>query len=1317
MNRGKLPLGGVLLAGLSCAAILSASLAPRTSRADVTGLNWNNVVVGGQSYSFVTPVKNQGVYDTCYAYASVAALESQYMITRGDPTFAVDLSEWMLINSGAAGGTGGGQMVPAMNYLVSTGVVTEATYSQSGSNGAVCQDASDLNNILGSAATIKADLQMYGPLVATLTVPGDWYGSYASSGTGTHAVLITGYQDDTSAPGGGYFIVKNSWGTTWSSGSQAPGYGEISYALVGADTGHYLYAFTGPAYFTTALGSGTWNGGSGAWSTSGNTSWAISTTGSPLASPWLNGEYQAVFNNSGGTVTLDPYTSAHGLSICSGATGYTFTGGSLILTGSGIAANESVTINSPLTVGAPQTWTVAAGKQLTIGGPVDLNVSPLTVAGSGNTVINGVIGDVRNDPVLGSIWTGNVGTLTVAGSGTLILGAANTYSGNTLISSGTLQLANSLALQSTTLDTSGSGWLSFGGLTAAAVGGLTSSGNISLTNMANAGVTLTVGGNNANTTYSGSLGGAGGSLLKTGVGTLVLSGANAYDGGTIVNAGDLSFAAATALPAAGTITVGSSGYAGIAFSTTAASFLAHIDKTGTVGVLGFEATPSGVIDLTGFNDSVRLGTRTSATLGSGNTITPPGDTYRLGGGGGTLTVNCVLTDAAGGGSRNVEIGSSGGLPGGTVVLGGANTFTGALTIPSATLSVATINNAGASGPLGAGAGAIVLGDSSGDTGAFSYTGASVTTARQFSLAAGGIGDFDVPTSGAVLTIASAITGGGSLAKTGAGVLALSNTANTYLGSTYFNSGEIGLSSLGSLGSHPTLVFNGGGIQFETVLDPSVLSMTFNGNAVFDTQSLSITLGNPVGNSGSGSLVKTGAGLLTLTASNTYSGGATVSGGTLAILGDWTLGAAGGGITLNGGTLRLAASGINTARTVSLAASSGTIDTDGFDSTFSGNIVNARTGISPGLTKIGDGTLTLSGNNSFNGGVKIVGGTVSVMSTNAFGATFFPAVTVSSGAALQVQNGINPNSLSLTLNGSGVSGDGALRNASGNTTVAGGMTLGSNTRIDSDSGTLTLQSSIAASSSAYTLTFGGAGNVVVPVPLKNVAGLIKDGPGTLTLTGTNTYTGGTSVNNGTLVAANGANGSATGSGNVTLSGGTLASAASGGSISGGVLIGSAASEIAPGGAGSIGTLTIGSLLAASNWTTLDFDLTTPGGSGDLLIITNTNGLALAADTDIAFGTNPTTAGDYRLIGGNFGMITPSDFDLPTAPSGFAYSLSTTADSGYIDLVVTAVPEPSTLILLAVGAIGLLAVGAKPQACATPVSSFILPPSSFLLVPAP
>ena len=95
-------------------------------------------------------------------------------------------------------------------------------------------------------------------------------------------------------------------------------------------------------------------------------------------------------------------------------------------------------------------------------------------------------------------------------------------------------------------------------------------------------------------------------------------------------------------------------------------------------------------------------------------------------------------------------------------------------------------------------------------------------------------------------------------------------------------------------------------------------------------------------------------------------------------------------------------------------------------------------------------------------------------------------------------------------------------------------------------------------------------------------------------------------------------------------------------------------IAPGGVGTIGKLTVGSLLTASNLT-LNFDLTTPGGSGDLLTITN--GLTIGQGTPITFGTNPTAIGDYPLIGGSFGTPNLSYFDLPAAPAGETYSLTT------------------------------------------------------------
>ena len=77
--------------------------------------------------------------------------------------------------------------------------------------------------------------------------------------------------------------------------------------------------------------------------------------------------------------------------------------------------------------------------------------------------------------------------------GLLDLAGANTYTGNTLISGGTLLLGSGLALQNSTLDTSGSGALSFGGLTSATFAGLINGGNIALSNTGNEGVTLSVG--------------------------------------------------------------------------------------------------------------------------------------------------------------------------------------------------------------------------------------------------------------------------------------------------------------------------------------------------------------------------------------------------------------------------------------------------------------------------------------------------------------------------------------------------------------------------------------------------------------------------------------------------------------------------------------------------------------------------------------------------------------------------------------------------------------------------------------------------------
>jgi autotransporter-associated beta strand protein len=123
--------------------------------------------------------------------------------------------------------------------------------------------------------------------------------------------------------------------------------------------------------------------------------------------------------------------------------------------------------------------------------------------------------------------------------------------------------------------------------------------------------------------------------------------------------------------------------------------------------------------------------------------------------------------------------------------------------------------------------------------------------------------------------------------------------------------------------------------------------------------------------------------------------------------------------------------------------------------------------------------------------------------------------VTSGAALQIQGGITTAAEALTLNGSGVGTDGALRNISGDNTYAGLVTLGAATRINSDAGTLTLSNTGRITGSGFGLTVGGAGNTTIAGIGIGSGTLTKDGAGTLTLTQSSTFSGGLAVNAGTV----------------------------------------------------------------------------------------------------------------------------------------------------------------------------------------------------------
>ncbi|MGD1017975.1 MAG: autotransporter-associated beta strand repeat-containing protein [Verrucomicrobiia bacterium] len=809
-----------------------------------------------------------------------------------------------------------------------------------------------------------------------------------------------------------------------------------------------------------------------------------------------------------------------------------------------------------VTINGGGTFSYDQGSAATIANPIVLNGGALgaqsvtitysgPIAISNNSFIGGVQAGVGTTMTLSGVISGPGGFATAGDNGntTLILTGTNTYGGNTTINSGTVELNNSLAVQNSTVNDLLNNALTFGTPTAYTLGGLAGTGNIGLGSIA-----LSVGNNNSNTAYSGILSGSG-SLTKIGTGVLTLSGANTYSGATTISGGTLKLGASNVIP----------------------------DGAGAGNV-----TDNGTLDMGGFSDTI-------------NGLSGNGTVDNSGVGASTLTVGNNNTSSSfsgvvqntGGALSLTKTGT------GVLTLSGNNTFSGVLTVQAGTLSVATVNDTGAAGPLGESANAVVLGGSS-TLGTLEYTGGTAASGKMFAIGAAGDnsalgGVIQVDNSGTALTLSGEVyqVSQGLLTKTGAGTLVLAGTQDNVGLGVIVDSGTLVLAKTSNSGVHAiggagftlaggTVQLGGTGGQqiYSNSVDITVNSGTFdfNGNSTMmgglagtggtilnngggastitfgfnnDSPTYSGTITDHSAGNGTMALVKVGTGTETLGGSNSYSGGTTISGGTLKLGNANALGT--GGLDMNGGTLNLNLYSISIA---DLSGSSGTIlannggtagtytltvGSDNTSTTYGGMIANNTDGFGEkvALTKTGTGVLTLSGNSSYNGATTIgSGGAINIQSANALGTS---AVTVNSGGALQIQGGITAGQ-ALTLNGTGLSNDGALENVSGNNTYAGGITLGSATRIDSDSGTLTLSS--FTSGGNFALTIGGAGNVSLTAALPaTVNSLTKDGTGTLILANTgDAYVGATTISAGTLkLGANNVIPDGAGKGDVTDNG--------------------------------------------------------------------------------------------------------------------------------------------------------------------------------------
>jgi fibronectin-binding autotransporter adhesin len=514
---------------------------------------------------------------------------------------------------------------------------------------------------------------------------------------------------------------------------------------------------------------------------------------------------------------------------------------------------------------------------------------------------------------------------------------------------------------------------------------------------------------------------------------------------------------------------------GAGFSSTRAVMLGAVG--GTIDTNSFNGLLSGTLSGPGGLTKTGAGTLTLSGNNSFTGLTTiNGGTLALGAGGSLFSSSGVNLAAAGAGfdisaAGNQQIQDLAGVSGSNLVLG-SNTLT-AGTVNSTSFA-GVISGAGSFTKVGSGTltltgastygggtmlagGTLAVGNNSAlGSGMLALGGGTVLQSAAAGLSLGnaitlpGAGTIDTQTN--ALTLSGAVSGAGSFTKIGSGTLTLTG-ANTYTGGTTLAGGTLAVGSNTALGSGGLAL--GGGTVLQSAAAGLSLgnAITLGGAGTIDTQSNTLTLSGAV--SGAGSFTKTGAGTLILTGANTYSGGTMLAGGTLALGSSTALGS--GGLALGGGTvLQSAADGISLGNAITLGGA-GTIDTQANALTLTGVISGAGS-----FAKIGSGTLTLPGPNSYTGGTTIAAGIVAISNNSALGSGTLTLTggTLQSGAA----------SLNLAIPLAFGAGGGTI-DTQANALTLGGMIAGSGAFTKIGSGTLILTGNGSAYTGTATLAAG------------------------------------------------------------------------------------------------------------------------------------------------------------------------------------------------------------------------------------------------------
>jgi fibronectin-binding autotransporter adhesin len=640
------------------------------------------------------------------------------------------------------------------------------------------------------------------------------------------------------------------------------------------------------------------------------------------------------------------------------------------------------------------------------------------------------------------------------------------------------------------------------------------------------------------------------------------------------------------------------------------------------------------------------------------TVTLSGGTVTLNGGA-KITVNSGLVAII-----NSVLAGTAGLTksgAGTLTLNGNNTFLGNLTNSAGTLILISSNNY---------AGITLLSSGTIDIGNQSALGRST-----LNLAGGTLQAFNADESfGNAVDISANSTIGGSnnltflgnfLQQGGDRILSVNNTALTTFSGPTFTLGDSNVSR--------TLTLDVFGTSGGLLISSSIQ----NGSTV--AQNLS----------------KIGNGILTLTGSNTFTGNLNFNSGTLILGSDFAAGqgileftASGDTIQASGGTRTIANNVTMSGTSVTFGGTNNLIFSGGTslntNETF--NVANTTTfsgvisGANDSLTKSGSGTLILNGNNTFGGSTS--------------------SLTLSAGTLVVGNSGaIGAAGNTLKLNGGTIQATGGAKTIANNLTIGGNITFGG-----TDPLTFTIPTFALGGSRTFTVnntrtTFGG---IITGTSAQNFT---TSGTGTLELTGANTYSGNTTMNQGTLLANN-KTGSATGTNSVTVNGGATLGGT--GIISGPITLNSGAT-ISPGN-NAVGRLTTANETwkggatvvlefndvnagAGIGWDFLNLlgTLTFNANSGsritlDLHSLTAANAPGNISDFNPNLSYNwtiaTTTSGFSFSSGQNIATafsIQTSNWSNPLAGGTFSLNLSSDAKSLILSFAPASVPEPSACAL--------------------------------------